>query len=50
MALISCCNLLMAYELNKFGADDSKVWKAGEYKIEFYNEDELIYSDAINIL
>lgn len=38
------------YELTKFGSDDNKVWKAGEYKIEFYNEDELIYSDAINIL
>lgn len=47
---VAKANKEAAYELNKFGADDSKVWKAGEYKIEFYNEDELIYSDAINIL
>jgi len=37
-------------ELLKFGTDVEDYWKAGEYKIEFYEDDTLIYTDAINIL
>jgi len=43
-------NKVAQYELLKFGSDDGSVWKAGEYKIEFYEDDTKIYSDAINIL
>lgn len=38
------------YELLKFGSDDGKCWKAGEYRIEFYEDDTKIYSNTINIL
>lgn len=38
------------YELLMFGSNNGKIWKAGEYKIEFYEDDMNIYSDAINIL
>lgn len=38
------------YELLMFGSNNGKLWKAGEYKIEFYEDDMNIYSDAINIL
>lgn len=38
------------YDLLKFGSRDPKDWDAGEYKIEFYEDDTCIYTDAINIL
>lgn len=38
------------YELLKFGSDNGSIWKAGEYKIEFYEDDTKIYSESINIL
>lgn len=38
------------FELLKFGADNDKLWKAGEYKIEFFEDNIKIYENAINIL
>lgn len=38
------------YDLLKFGSKDSDIWEPGEYKIEFYEDDTCIYTDAINIL
>lgn len=43
-------NKMATYELLKFGSDDDQMWKAGEYKIEFYEDDNKIFTDAINIL
>lgn len=43
-------NKVSTYELLKFGSDNGKIWKAGEYKIEFYEDDTMIYSSTINIL
>lgn len=43
-------NKVSTYELLKFGSDNGKIWKAGEYKIEFYEDDTMIYSNTINIL
>lgn len=43
-------NKTNTYELLKFGSDNGKVWKAGEYKIEFYEDDTVVYSSTINIL
>lgn len=43
-------NKTNTYELLKFGSDDGKVWKAGEYRIDFYEDDTKIYSNTINIL
>lgn len=39
-----------AYDLLKFGSKDSEIWEPGEYKIEFFEDDTCIYTDAINIL
>ncbi len=38
------------YDLLKFGSKNPDDWAPGEYKIEFYEDDTLIYTDAINIL
>lgn len=38
------------YDLMKFGSRDPEDWEPGEYKIEFYEDDTCIYTDAINIL
>lgn len=38
------------FNLLKFGSRDSEIWEPGEYKIEFYEDDNCIYTDAINIL
>lgn len=43
-------NKINTYELLKFGSDNGNIWKAGEYKIEFYEDDTVIYSSTINIL
>lgn len=43
-------NKANTYELLKFGSDNGNIWKAGEYKIEFYEDDTKIYSNTINIL
>lgn len=43
-------NKTKTYELLKFGSDNGNIWKAGEYKIEFYEDDTNIYSNTINIL
>lgn len=43
-------NRVGEYELLKFGSDDGEIWKAGEYKIEFYEGETKIFTDAINIL
>jgi hypothetical protein len=37
-------------ELAKFGTDDLGWWKAGEYKIEFYDGEVMVYSNSINVL
>jgi hypothetical protein len=37
-------------ELIKFGSNDSGWWKAGEYRIEFYDGDIKVYSNSINVL
>lgn len=38
------------HELLKFGSTDKDIWQPGEYKIEFYEDDTKIFTDAINIL
>lgn len=47
---IQKANKPATFELLKFGSDKGDIWKAGEYKIEFYEDDTKIYTDAINIL
>lgn len=38
------------FELEKFGTDSADFWEPGEYKLLFYEDDNLIYQDAFNIL
>lgn len=39
-------------ELDKFGEDKANAWKAGEYKIQFYDteKDALLYETTFNVL
>lgn len=43
-------NKTNTYELLKFGSDNGNIWKAGEYRIDFYEDETKIYSSTINIL
>jgi len=40
------------YELEPFGSSDGAIWKAGEYKVEFYDvmQNNCFYSTTFNIL
>lgn len=38
------------YELLKFGSDQGNLWEAGEYKIQFFEDEAMIFEDSFNIL
>lgn len=47
---VSKINKPLEIELYKFGKDEEGFWKAGEYQIEFYQEDSKIFSTTFNVL
>lgn len=40
----------LEFDLDKFGSSEKGAWEPGEYIIEFYEDDVLLYNDAFNLL
>lgn len=43
-------NKVEEFELTQFGTDNPDFWKAGEYKIEFFDDGRCIHKDSFTIL